>query len=199
VAVRAVLAAGFVLLLAAVAITLAHAEPRQAGSNHVPEAEEVVKRRGVWRHCQGGEIVPKDAAKLRLLVGTYGRPTPRLRVRALAPGGGVATAGSLPAGRAEGHVDIPVRPVGQSQGDVRVCVSVSGPGRTVLYGSAGRLRLDWFRAGSESWFGLLPTIAHRFGLARANPVGPLLLPLAGLILLAAWVATAMLALRELGR
>jgi hypothetical protein len=200
-AVRAVLAAGFVLLLAALGVTLSHAESRQAGGNQVPEVGEVVKRRGTWRKCQGPEIVPKDAAKLRLLVGTYGRPTPELRVTARARGRGIVTSGVLPAGGREGHVDIPVRRVGEAQVGDRVCVSVRGRSRarTVLYGAAGRLRLDWFREGSESWFELLPTIAHRFGLAKANPVGPFLLPLAALILLVGWVATARLVLRELGR
>jgi hypothetical protein len=195
--VRAVLAAGFALLLAALILTLSHAEPRQAGANHVPEIEEVAKRRGDWRHCQSGEVVPKDAASLRLLIGTYGRPTPELRVVARGRGGEVVTAGKLRAGRSEGHVDIPVRRVEETEGGVRVCGSVSGRGRTVLYGAAGRLRLDWYREGSESWFALLPTIAHRFGLARANPIGALLLLLAGLILLAGWVATVRLVLREL--
>jgi hypothetical protein len=198
-AVRAVLAAGFVTLLAALFVTLSHAAPRQAGSNYVPEAGEVVKRRGDWRHCQGGEIVPKDAAKLRLLVGTYGRPTPELRVTARRSGGDVVTIGKLPAGGREGHVHIPVREASETQGDLQVCVSVSGQGRTVLYGAGGRLRLDWFRDGSESWFDILPTIAHRFGLARANPIGPLLLPMAALLLLTGWVATARLVLRELSR
>jgi hypothetical protein len=195
--VRAVLAAGFALLLAALIVTLSHAEPRQAGANHVPEIEEVAKRRGDWRHCQSGEVVPKDAASLRLLVGTYGRPTPELRVVARRQGGEVVTAGRLPADAGEGHVDIPVRRVEETEGNARVCVSVSGRGRTVLYGAAGRLRLNWYREGSESWFDVLPTIAHRFGLARANPVGALLLPLAALILLAGWVATVRLVLREL--
>jgi hypothetical protein len=195
--VRAVLAAGFVLLLAALLVTLSHSAPRQAGANHVPEVEEVAKRRGNWRHCQAGEVVPKDAANLRLLVGTYGRPTPELRVTARRSGGEVVTAGGRPAGGAEGHVDVPVRRVVETEGDARVCVSVSGQGRTVLYGAGGRLRLDWYREGTESWFALLPTIAHRFGLARANPIGAWLLPLAALILLAAWAATVRLVLREM--
>jgi hypothetical protein len=197
--VRAVLAAGFALLLAALILTLSHAEPRQAGTNHVPEIEEVAKRRGAWEHCQSGEIVPRDAANLRLLVGTYGRPTPELRVAARRRGGEVVTTGRLPAGGSEGHIQIPVRRVDRTQGGTRVCVSVASRGRTVLYGAAGRLRLDWYREGSESWFELLPAVAHRFGLARANPIGSFLLPVAGVILLLGWVATARLIVREVGQ
>jgi hypothetical protein len=197
--VRTVLVAGFVVLLAVLAVTLGHTSPRQAGSNYVPEVEEAAKHRGSWRHCQDGETVPKDAARLRLLVGTYGPPTPELRVVVRRPGGAVVTVGALRSGGREGHVDIPVQPVSETQGNRRVCVSVSGAGRTVLYGAGGRLRLDWFREGSESWFKLVPTISHRFGLARANPIGPLLLPAAAVLLLVGWAATARLVLRELGQ
>lgn len=197
-AVRAVLVAGLVLLLAAVLVTMASSAPRQAGSNHVPDTEEVVNRRGPWRQCQDGELVPKDAAWLRLVVGTYGRPTPALRVTARGRGGELVTAGGVPAGGREGHVFVPVRRVQSARQGVRVCVSVSGRRPTVLYGAGGRLRLDWYRAGEETWFEILPTIAHRFSLARANPIGPALLPLAAVILLVGWVATIRIVVRELG-
>jgi hypothetical protein len=196
-AVRAVLAGGFLLLLAAVVFLLSQSKPRQAGSNHVPEVAEVVKRGGSWQRCQDGETVPKDAARLRLLVGTYGRPTPELRVVARGPDRERVTSGSLPPGGHEGHVEIPVRRVGETQTDVRVCVSVSGSGRTMLYGAGEGLRLEWLRAGSESWFSLVPTVSHRFGLGKANPFGSWLLALGGLVLVAVSVATARLVLREL--
>lgn len=191
------LAGGFLILLAALAVTLSQATPRQAGSNWVPEVEEVAKKRGSWRHCQDGEIVPKDAARLRLLVGTYGRPTPGLRVVVRRPNGPVVTSGSLPRGASEGDVEIPVRPVEKTESALRVCILVSGPGRTVLYGAGRRLRFGWLREGSESWFSLLPTIAHRFRLGKANPIGSGLFVVAGLLVLAGWVATVRLVLREL--
>jgi hypothetical protein len=197
-AVRAVLVAGLVLLLAAVLVTMASSAPRQAGSNYVPDTEEVVNRHGPWRHCQDGELVPKDAARLRLRVGTYGRPTPAVRITARGPGGDLVTAGGVAAGGREGDVYVPVRRVQRTRQGVRVCVSVSGRRRAVLYGAAGRLRLDWYRPGEETWFEILPTIAHRFSLARANPIGPALLPLAAVILLGCWLAATRIVVRELG-
>ena len=170
------MAAGFALLLLALAITLLQSAPRSSGSNYVGELEEVAKLRGPDRRCQGGEFVPGDTGALRLLIGTYGRPAPALRVVVRRPGGQVVTSGSRRAGGPEGHVDIPVREVGQLQSGLRVCVSVGGGGRTVLYGAADRLRFEWLRPGSESWLGLAPTIAHRFALGRWNPLGALLLP-----------------------
>jgi hypothetical protein len=195
-AVRGVLAAGFALLLLAIALTLARSEPRSAGANQVAELEEVVNLDGARRHCQDGEIVPGDAASVRLLLGTHAGPSPELRLT-VREGGQLVTSGRRPAGGPKGRVEIPVRPVGETTGPVTLCIVAGGGGSTVLYGLAGRVRLEWMRAGSESWFELLPVVAHRFGLAKANPLGSLLLPFAALILVAAWFAAARLLLREM--
>ena len=197
--VRAVVAAGFALLLVALSVTLLQSAPRSAGSNFVDEHEEVTKLRGPDRLCQAGETLPADTAALRLLVGTYGRPAPALRVVARGRGGRIVTSGERPAGGPDGHVDIPIRQVDRLTPGLRVCVFAGAGGRTVLYGSAGQVRFEWLRPGSESWLELFPTIAHRFGLGRWNPLGSLLLPAVALLLLAAWAATARLVLREVGR
>lgn len=197
--VRAVVAAGFALLLVALAVTLLHSAPRSAGSNFVDEHEEVTKLRGPDRLCQAGETLPADTAALRLLIGTYGRPAPALRVVARGRGGRIVTSGERRAGGPDGHVDIPIRQVDRLTPGLRVCVFAGAGGRTVLYGSAGQVRFEWLRPGSESWLELFPTIAHRFGLGRWNPLGSLLLPAVALLLLAAWAATARLVLREVGR
>jgi hypothetical protein len=196
VAVRAVLAAGLATVIIALALVLTQSGYRQAGSNHVPESEESVKLRGGGVHCEEGQIVPKDAAALRLLVGTYGRPVPAIEVTARANGRTV-TRGALPAGQAEGPVRVALRDVPRTTGGTRVCVRVGKSGRTVLYGLAGHVRLEWLRPGRESWLGVLGPVAHRFGLAKANPFGDFLLVFAALILAAAWALTARLVLREL--
>ena len=113
--------------------------------------------------------------------------------------GETITDGSLPFGQREGHVRIPVRPVENTRGALRVCVSVAGQGRTVLYGAGGRLRFEWLRDGQESWFALLPEVAHRFGLGKANPFGGFLIVVAGLILLASWLLTLRVVSSEVGQ
>jgi hypothetical protein len=198
VSVRAVVAGGFALLLVALAVTLLQSAPRSAGSNYVGELEEVTELRGAARQCQDGEGVPGDAGALRLLIGTYGRPAPDLRV-VVSRGGETVTSGSLSGGGREGHVDIPIRGLEDDVSGARVCVVVGGGGRTVLYGAAGRLHLEWLRAGSESWLELVPTIADRLALGRWNPFGSLLLPVVALLLAGAWIAAARLVLREVGR
>ena len=134
-AVRAVLGAGFALLLLAVGVTLAQSAPRQAGSNYVPEVAEVVKLRGDGRHCQPGQTLPEGAASLGLLVGTYGSPAPGIRVVARTRGGETVTRGRRPAGGEEGRLEIPVGAVDETTPDAVVCIRVATVGRTVLYGA----------------------------------------------------------------
>ena len=196
VSIRAVLVAGFVLLVAGLAVTLTRSAPRSAGSNHVAQTEAVAQFTGDGRRCQDGELIPKDANALRLLIGTYGKSTPEVRLTARDPNGKFVTTGRLAAGEHEGSLDIPIRPVAEARPGATVCVAVAGPGRTVLYGAGGAVHLEWLRAGSESWLELLPTVSHRFGLAKWNPLGSLLLPLLALVLVATWFAAARLVLRE---
>lgn len=194
----AVAVAGGVAVLVVLALVLGDSERRQAGSNYVPEFAEALTLTGTEEHCQGRQVVPKDAAALRLLIGTYGRPSPTLRVRVRADGSPVSR-GELPAGGPEGHVVVGVTPVDRTISGAIVCVSVQAPKsrRTVLYGTLGEVRFEWLREGRESWFELLPTVVHRFALGRANPIGGWLLPFAALLLALSGALALRLMLREL--
>ena len=92
--VRAVLAGGLALVVVLAAVVLLGSGERSAGSNLVPESQELVKLDGPGRHCQDGEAIPADAAAMRLLVGTYGDPAPAVLVT-VTGGGRVATSGRL--------------------------------------------------------------------------------------------------------
>jgi len=190
--------AGCVAVLIALAFVLASSERRQAGSNYVPEFAEVLTLRGAGEHCQLEQIVPKGAAALRLLIGTYGRPAPPLSVR-VAAGGSPLSTGRLPDGRSQGHVVIELEPVDRTTPGATVCIRANAPEgrRTVLHGTLGQVRFEWLREGRESWYEVLPTIVHRFALGKANPVGGWLLPVAGLLVLLAAGAALRLATREL--
>ena len=76
----AVVAAGLVTVAVALVLVLLDLGQRQAGSNYVPELSQAVTIKGTGSHCQGGQLIPADAASLRLLVGTYENPTPKLSV-----------------------------------------------------------------------------------------------------------------------
>jgi hypothetical protein len=197
----AALAAGLVAIAVAVALVLADSKPRQAGSNYVHEAGPVVELKGSGSRCEEHQVIPADTGALRLLVGTYHRPMPEVRV-SVRSGGGAIASGTLPAGGREGHVRIPVDRVGRLVDDAEVCVAIRAADRrrqTVLYGSGDQLRFEWLRPESESWFELVPTLAHRFGLAKPFLSGAWVLALAGLLLAAAWALALRLVVRELGR
>jgi hypothetical protein len=196
--VRFVLAAGLVLIAGLVLVLLVGQGQRRAGSNYVPEFGPIAELRGAGRHCETGQILPADTGALKLRLGTYGRPTPEIGVRATAPGKGVVTEGRLAAGRHEGLVVVPLRRVGEAVQGAEVCVRIGGGGRTVMYGRGQSVRLAWLREGSESRLALLPTVAHRFGLAKLNPLGSWLLPFLVLVLAGTWFIALRTVVREVG-
>lgn len=196
--VKVVIAAGLALVAGLVLVLLLLPGERRAGSNDVPEFGPTVQLRGAASHCEHGQLIPADTGALNLLVGTYGRPTPRIDVTVTAPGGGVLTRGSLQAGHEQGRVVVPVERVDRAVNGADVCIRTGPGGRTVLYGEGQSVRLAWLRPGSESRLSLLPTIAHRVGLAKLNPLGSWLLPVLALMLAAAWFLALRAVLREVG-
>ena len=196
--VRVVIAAGLALVAGLVLVLLLLPGERRSGSNYVPEFGPAAQLRGADSHCEHDQLIPGDTGALNLLVGTYGRPTPRIDVTVTVPGQGVLTRGSLPAGHEQGRVIVPVRRVDRAVNGAEVCVSTGPGGRTVLYGEGKSIRLAWLRPGSESRLSLLPTVAHRIGLAKLNPLGSWLLPLLVLVLAAAWFLALRTVLREVG-
>jgi hypothetical protein len=185
-----------VVLLAILALVLTDSKPRQSGSNYAAELGPVTQVDGDGARCERGVTLPADTSSVRLLLGTYGRPTPTVAVRAT-EGGRTITQGTLRGGGPEGHVTVPITPVRSETRAGRVCVRIEGSGPTVLYGSGGIVRLEFLRPGSETWLDLLPVVARRFGYGKANVFGSGLLFVAALLLLAAWLAAGRLLLREL--
>jgi hypothetical protein len=199
-----VLAAGIALLAVAAAVVLAESKPRPAGSNYVPLQGPAVELQGRDEHCQEEGLVPADAAVMRFVTGTGFRPTPRIRVTMSTREGALLSAGTLPAGQSQGPVSVPLdRPIEETAGGIVACVATgpgAGPGRaTVLYGIPGRVRFEWLRQGEESWFELLPTVAHRFGLGKGLWIGHWLFPLTVLVALGCWALGLRVLSRELAR
>ena len=193
----AVLAVAAVVVAVGLVVALSDSKPRQSGSNYVAELGPVATLRGNDSRCQGGQVIPADTGALRLLVGTYGRPVPHMLVEVRSAGRTISS-GTF-SGGPQGHVSVPLRPVHARVENATVCLAVGAPrgARTVLYGSGDQQRLEWLRPGSESWFGVLGTVAHRFGLGRGFFGGPWVLGLALLLLAGAWAVAARLTLREL--
>lgn len=196
--VKVVIAAGLALVAGLVLVLLLLPDQRRAGSNYVAEFGPVTELRGEDTHCEHGQLVAEDTGALDLQVGTYGRPTPRIDVTVRAPGGDLVTSGGLTAGRKEGRVLVPVKRVERTVNGADVCIRTGPGGRTVLYGEGQSVALAWLRPGSESRLSFLPTIAHRIGLAKLNPLGSWLLPFLALLLAVAWFVAIRAVLREVG-
>jgi len=192
------MAVAAVVVAAGLVVALSDSKPRQAGSNYVPEAGPVATLKGRDTRCQRGEVIPADTGALRVLIGTYGRQVPGLKVTVRESGRTISS--GLFAGGREGHVSVPLEPIHRRVEGAIVCVDVLGErgARTVLYGANGLLRFEWLRPGSESWFGVLGTVAHRFGLGRGFFGGAWVLALAALLLAGAWALAVRLTLGELG-
>ena len=195
------------LLLAGVVKLASKSEPRQAGSNRVVEGSFVAEMRAPGTLCQDAAI-PQDAASLRILIGTYGQPGPELEL-AIRRGGRTIAGGSKAAGWVEGHLVIPIEGRDRAAEGDEVCIRALGRGRLAFAGfsasgdaalsidgrrQAAQMRLEYLRAGEESWLDLVPDIDRRYRQAKADVLdSALALPVTGLLILIV-IGTALLAL-----
>jgi hypothetical protein len=211
--VRVVLAVALLLAFGAVVLDMSGSAPRGAGSNHVSPAVFAATVPPHGEVCEPVVPLPSDAARLQLLIGTYGHPVPALEVRYFDTAGAQVAAGRLAAGAGEGLVTIGLHQARGGAAATRACLRVRGSIKVVLGGEAGPvtavsevvngvpqgglISLVYLRSGSESWWQLLPTIARRFGLGKASFFGDWTLPLLALALAGVWFGAVRLLLREL--
>lgn len=205
-----VVAIGLAALLAGVVIDASGSATRMAGSNMV--GQNTVVRGGkvvrdvlpVAKLPPGGRlcqpwIVPADTAALRVRIYTSARTTPSLAGEILTRGRTVST-GTLPAGPPHYFLDVPLTRVRRTVLDGQICLTNRGPGTVSLGGAptpqaqaprvggvpqAGLVRFEFMRPGSESWWQLLPTLEHRFGLAKSRWTGSWTFVLTGLLMVLA--------------
>jgi hypothetical protein len=171
------------IALAGVAI-LAQRAPRRAGTNLTADVGNVVPLAPGRPLCQPAELVPGDTSALRLSASSAAPQGPRLTTTIYGAHGAVSS-GTLAAGWRAGIVSIPVARIKSTLQDALVCVADLGSRPIALGGSvpdgdfyvvvagkplSGRLRIEYLRPGRESWLALLPTLVHRFSLAKADAV-----------------------------
>ncbi len=204
---RIALAAALLLVAGALAFEMSRTAPRIAGMNHaVPSGfYAVLPKGGVV--CQPGGLLPQDAHRVRMLVNSYGHRLPSLSVTFTTAAGNTSTRGRLPVGAAPGYVTIPLRYPHGATAAGSLCIhapsgsdpiAFSGetpppnPGSATVNGThkAANIALTYLRGGRESWWQLLPTLQHRFGLGKASFFGSWTLPLAAALMLAIWITAA---------
>jgi hypothetical protein len=209
-AARLALPLAALLVLAVLALELSGAAPRSAGSDHNNPAVFAATVPGGGTLCQPIVPLPQDVARTQLLIGTYGHPVPALQLSFSGADGQAVAAGSWTAGGKEGTIIIPVQRL-RSGVAASFCLHVGGHSGVALGGEggpigassevvdgqpqAGRVSLLYLRAGSESWWQLLPSLDHRFGLGKASLFGDWTLPVIALMLLGVWIAAMRLLLR----
>lgn len=190
------LAAVGLLVAAGVALTLSQSETRMAGSNLVPLVEFADVVPAGRTICQRGQTVPFDTAAFRFLVGSFGKPMPRIDVQVRDARGAVLDRATLPAGAPEGETTIPLGHALDEVPKATLCVRGQST-RIALAGVAsdsavaarvgrrpqpGIFRIEYMRPGRPSWWSMFPEISRRFGYAKASVIGTWTLPV--LILLA---------------
>jgi hypothetical protein len=209
---RIALAVVLAMVVGLLVVDMSGRAMRIADSNHTPETAFVATALGGATVCQPIPPPPTDAARARLLIGTYGRPLPDLAVRFVSPTGVVTARGELAGGGVQGHVEIPFKRVpGDAQatsmcvrnlGRAKIAIAgvgvPLGPGSERINGTpeGGAISITLFRAGPESWWSLLGALDRRFTLGKAGLLGALTLPLCVLMLLGAWVTVVRLLVRE---
>lgn len=204
---RLVLAVGSLALVLALVLTLSVSEPRRAGTNNVAPAGVVAALASGQEVCQA-ENVPPGASRVVLGVEPATGPPHRLAVRMSVRGRVHRGRGAEPA--EQPTVSAQLADVVEG-GDGSLCVRNAGQGELRLLGASsageppevgagdtaqatGPLRVDYYRAGEETWWELGATVADRLALGNAGFLGPWALWLAvALSLGAAALAIAVLA------
>jgi hypothetical protein len=181
-----VVAVGLLAIAVILGVVLSQKAQRRSGTDLTPSDTVAATVPGGRDACQDEELLPADTAAVQATITAFGQPLPALQIVFTAgPGGRVLSSGELPAGRRPGFVRIPIRYVSHASQHVRACLRNLGPASIGIVGAypdppnhmlvggaiaPGRLRYDYYRRGRESWMQLLPTIVHRWTLAKAGIV-----------------------------
>lgn len=204
-----------VALAAALFVVLAHRAPRLAATNtrvSVSGADVIIDP-GVER-CQGGEYVPPDAARIRVVADAF-PPGPPVPVRfVLRARDGRLLAQGVEIARARGPLNLPLPAARGDEGQASLCLRNGGDrpigfsgnltpsDPEVAPGSNGRgerrvdeVRATYYRPGRESWFSVLGPIAQRFARFKPGWVAPWTLWLLAAVVLAT-AAAAVIVLRS---
>jgi hypothetical protein len=188
----ATLATGLTLLAIALVATLSQAAPRRLGTNQIQTEEVFGATRGGGTFCQRYEQIPQGTGAIRIsLFGVRGERAPPVRA-VVADGTRQLARGALPASRPGPSelIVIPLRRVVAHDATGRVCLTLGTGGQLGLVGQAtaskyaarsggnalsGRLRIEYLRPGSESWWSFASTVAHRIAIGHPLPGSPAML------------------------
>jgi hypothetical protein len=171
------------IAIAGLAVLLQSAQ-RRSGTNLTANTGFVIPVAAGQQLCEPGELIPGDTGGLRLSASSGAAPGPQLDAT-VGSGTKLLAAGHLVAGWRTGTVTIALSRIAATQQSASVCLVNRGTSTVSFGGSvpdanfyvvlggkplSGRMRIEYMRPGSESWLALLPTLAHRFSLAKGDLV-----------------------------
>src|SRR5580692_6763161 len=176
--VRIALAAGLALVALALVLTLSGSPATLAAPRPGTVDQELTSTRRPMTVCQAGETLPRGTTALRLslkaLIG------PRVTVEALV-GARVVASGERGPGWTASAVTVPVGPIARTLPGATVCFALAvndetveiagaaGPHATGALvengqGLAGRVKIEYLRPGTRSWWSLALATARHLGL-----------------------------------
>ena len=172
--------------VAALSAAMTTSTRRYAGHNDIRASAPTVGLARGTQVCQNQEVIPENTTGVQLFLAGSRTAGARLRVVALDAGEQPITQGALIRG-ATGAIVVPTKRVSFSRVNATLCITARGrvPNDWSLVGQPGPIgrlavdgrpvpgiiRIDYLRPGNETWFALLPTIAHRFAVTKAWWVG----------------------------
>jgi hypothetical protein len=173
--VRVILLTGLVLLAVAVLTTLSRSPPVVASTNSVAPQAVVAKTHGDSALCQAGERLPAGTDAIRLWVNTNISPSVQAVVTS---GSRVVARGVQQPGRLTTVIAVPIAPLSHQVADATVCFRFGPAVEPVLLvgGRAPRpgigrtpmkIRVEYLRPGSVTWWASALAVARRIGLGRA--------------------------------
>lgn len=201
--VRIALAVGLTVTAVALGIVLSHSPLAVAGSDGVPANVAVGHFFTSHSGCQAGGTLPRGTTAIR--VSLSANVGPQVNLEALS-GGTLVTEGERDAGwGVDETVTVPVRRVAGTIRDVRICITtgavveplqINGTRERTPGGEVTLMRMEYLRPSSASWLSLVPSVAHRMGLAHA-PGGTWVAYMLIVLMITVAGGASRLALREL--
>jgi hypothetical protein len=178
--VEIVLAVGLALVAIVVGVVLTRSPLTVAGANAFPAQPQ--RDGSVYGHassCEPAGTVPQGTSAIRVPIGANVDPSVGVRVLA---GGRLVTQGEQePGGGINASVTVPVSRVSRTARDAVICITLGrsweliGIRGTPIHASASglyklggvRLRVEYLRPGSSSWWSRASLIARHLGFGRA--------------------------------
>lgn len=201
---------GALLVTGLLALEMSGSARRTVGTNWVPEGIFSVTVPHGGQVCQPNVSIPAGAAYARVHFGGFGHRLPALVLTFRAPAGALLASGRLGAGHAQGQVNVPISNPDRTETGT-LCLRMHDSAKLALAGmpstggagaarvngvpAKGVIGINFLGAERHSWWGMLGTLARRFGYGKAGWLGSLTFPLVFLVMLAVWIA----ALRVLWR